>query len=139
MRTTVVGQFADFAAASRAAAELMIAGFAQAQISIVGRDDARFAFAGAVTRELAGATREDFEDRLVCALSRLCVPPRASLRHASSLADGGGIVAVQAEADAARRAEAIVRRHGTAACYAAGSVPFVRCAREREEARLSMA
>ena len=139
MKTTVVGQYVDFAAASRAAAELMIAGFTQAQISIVGRDDLRFAFAGAVTRELAGATHDDFENRLVCALSRLCVPPRAALRHAVSLADGGGLVAVQAEADSARRAEAVMNRHGTAASYAAGAVPFARSSRGREEARLTIA
>jgi hypothetical protein len=139
MRTTVVGQCVDFAAASRAAAELMLAGFAQSQISIVGRDDARFTFAGAVTRDLVGATHDDFENRLVCALSRLCVPPPASLRHAVSLADGGGLVAVQAEADAARRAEAVMNRHGTSASYAAGAVPFVRPARERNEPRLSIA
>ena len=54
MKTTVVGDYQDFAAASRVAAELMLAGFAQAEISIVGRDaardEARFAYAGALAQ-----------------------------------------------------------------------------------------
>ena len=64
MRTTIVGNYEDFAAASRVAAQLMIAGFAQAEISVVGReqvsDGARFAFAGALAQDLSGARDEDF-------------------------------------------------------------------------------
>ena len=136
MKTTVVGDHEDFAAASRAAAELMIGGFTQAQISIVGRDVApgdreasRFAFAGAVACALAGATERDFSDRLVAALSHLCVPPRAAARHADKLAAGGGLVVVQADVEAARQAENVMRRHGVATSYAAGSVPFAHASR----------
>ena len=136
MRTTVVGDHEDFAAASRAAAELMIGGFTQAQISIVGRDVAagscdasRFAFAGAVACALAGATEDDFSDRLVAALSHLCVPPRAAARHAQNLVTGGGLVVVQADVERARHAEIVMRRHGVATSYAAGSVPFAHASR----------
>jgi len=131
MKTTVVGDHEDFAAASRAAAELMIGGFTQAQISIVGRDVARsgqdgsrFVFAGAVSSALAGASDHDFRERLVAALSHLCVPPRAAARHADKLAEGGGLVVVQADVERAKHAEVVMRRHGVAASYAAGSVPF---------------
>jgi hypothetical protein len=131
MKTTVVGEHEDFTAASRAAAELMIAGFTQAQISIVGRDlvaspdsASRFAFAGAVAQSLAGANEADFQDRLVAALAHLCVPPRAAVRHAEKLAGSGGLVVVQADVERARHAEAVMRRHGVATSYAAGSVPF---------------
>ena len=131
MKMTVVGDHEDFAAASRAAAELMIAGFTQAQISIVGRDVAadsghatRFAFAGAVARVLAGACDEDFENRLIVALSHLCIPPRAAARHAQGLANGGGLVVVHADVERAREAEAVMRRHGVASSYAAGSLPM---------------
>jgi hypothetical protein len=136
MKTTVVGEHEDFAAASRAAAELMIAGFTQPQISIVGRDvvtgeqgGSRFAFAGAVACALAGADEHDFRDRLVAALSHLCVPPRAAARHADKLVDGGGLVVVQADVERAKHAEIVMRRHGVAASYAAGSVPFAHAAR----------
>jgi hypothetical protein len=131
MKMTVVGDHEDFAAASRAAAELMIAGFTQSQISIVGRDvvapegaASRFAFAGAVASALAGATEDDFGDRLVAALSHLCVPPRAAMRHAGKMSDSGGLVIVQADVDRARQAETVMRRHGVATSYAAGSVPL---------------
>ena len=130
MKTTVVADHEDFAAASRAAAELMIAGFTQAQISIVGRDvsaggvAARFAFAGAVACELAGASERDFGERLVAALSQLCVPPGAAARPAERLVRGGGLVVVQADVERAKQAEHVMRRHGVPASYAAGSVPF---------------
>ena len=131
MKTTVVGDHEDFAAASRAAAELMIGGFTQAPISIVGRDvvaaggeASRFAFAGAVACALAGASEDDFSERLVAALSHLCVPPRAAARHAEKLADGGGLVVLQADVERARHAESVLRRHGVATSYAAGSVPL---------------
>lgn len=131
MKTTVVGDHEDFATASRAAAELMIVGFTQAQISIVGRelgddDTARFAFAGAVAHTLAGAGDHDFGDRLVAALSHLCVPPRAAARHADNLARSGGLVVVQADVERARHAEQIMRRHGVATSYAAGTLPLSR-------------
>ena len=136
MKTTVVGEHEDFAAASRAAAELMIAGFAQSQISIVGRDlvaerdvAARFAFAGAVAHTLAGASEHDFHDRLVAALAHLCVPPRAAARHADSIARRGGLLVVQADVERAKQAEAVMRRHGIATSYAAGSVPLGHVAR----------
>jgi len=136
MKMTVVGDHEDFAAASRAAAELMIAGFTQAQISIVGRDvvaapdsASRFAFAGAVARTLAGASEDDFSERLVAALSHLCVPPRDARRHADKLAPGGGLVIVQADVERAKQAEHVMRRHGVASSYAAGSVPFAHGAR----------
>ena len=146
MKTTVVGDHADFAAASRAAAELMIGGFTQAQISIVGREveagrggvgeseSARFAFAGAVARTLAGATEQDFWHRLVAALSHLCVPPRAAARHADTLGHSGGLVVVQADVERAKQAEAVVRRHGVATSYAAGSIPLAHSARPRARA-----
>jgi len=131
MKTTVVGDHEDFADASRAAAELMIAGFTQAQISIVGRDvvergqgASRFAFAGAVACALAGATEHDFRERLIAALSHLCVPPRAAARHADGLVDGGGIVVVQADVERAKHAEIVMRLHGVSTSYAAGSIPF---------------
>jgi hypothetical protein len=131
VKLTVVSEHRDFAAASRAAAELMVGGFTQAQISIVGRDvmaagggASRFAFAGAVACELAGATERDFRERLVAALSRLCVPPAAAARHADELLRGGGLVVVQADVDRARHAEVIMRRHGIPASYAAGSMPL---------------
>ena len=141
MKTTVVGDHEDFAAASRAAAELMIGGFTQAQISIVGRDVAagggepsRFAFAGAVAGALAGACEDDFGERLVAALSHLCVPPRAAARHAEKLAGGGGLVVVQADVERARQAEIVMRRHGVATSYAAGSVPFAHVSRAHHTA-----
>jgi hypothetical protein len=130
MKTTVVGDYDDFASASRVAAELMMAGFVQSQISIVGRDTARdgarFAFAGALARDLAGAHERDFAQRLVSALARLCVPPHAATRHAESLAGGGGLVAIQSDHERARRAAAVMRRHGVAECYAAGSIALTR-------------
>jgi hypothetical protein len=136
LKTTVVGDQEDFAAASRAAAELMIAGFAQAQISIVGRDvaagghdAARFAFAGAVSHALAGANDRDFRDRVAAALAHLGVPPRAAARHADDLARGGGLVVVQADAERARRAESVMHRQGLATSYAVGSAPCVDVAR----------
>ena len=136
MKTTVVGEHEDFAAASRAAAELMIAGFTQAQISIVGRDlvaaqdgASRFAFAGAVAQSLAGANEDDFQDRLIAALAHLCVPPRSAARHAEKLARSGGLVVVQADVERARQAETVMRRHGVATSYAAGSVPFAHVSR----------
>src|SRR5918993_3161645 len=80
MRTTVIGLYDDFAAASRASAALMKAGFAQAEISIVGHeavdDGSRFAYAGALAPALSGAREHDFANRLVEALARLGVPPR---------------------------------------------------------------
>jgi hypothetical protein len=137
MKNTVVGEHEDFAAASRAAAELMIAGFTQAQISIVGRDVAatgddasRFAFAGAVAQSLAGASEADFRDRLVAALAHLCVPPRAAARHADLLSRSGGLVVVQADVERAKQAETVMRRHGVATSYAAGSVPFAHVPRQ---------
>ena len=136
MKMTVVGDHENFAAASRAAAELMIAGFTQAQISIVGRDvvagaegASRFAFAGAVARALAGASEHDFENRLIVALSHLCIPPRAAARHAQGLAHGGGLVVVHADIERAKDAEAVMRRHGVASSYAAGSLPMPHLAR----------
>jgi hypothetical protein len=141
MKTTVVGEHHDFAAASRAAAELMIAGFTQAQISIVGRDHvdsnndaSRFAFAGAVAHSLAGANEDDFQDRLVAALAHLCVPPRAAARHADKLAHSGGLVVVQADVERAKQAETVMRRHGVATSYAAGSVPFAHVSRAHASA-----
>lgn len=150
MRTTIVGEYEDFAAASRAAASLMIAGFPQAQIGIVGRyvalhDDAegggraQFAFAGTIARGLTGAVEHDFDERLVCALSRLCVPPAASRRHASALEGGGGLVVLQTSADDVRRAGAAMRQHGTVATYAVGPVPIARCARVCDELRIRAA
>ena len=133
MKTTVVGEHGDFAAASRAAAELMIAGFTQAQISIVGRDviagrhgASRFAFAGAVACALAGAAEHDFRARLVAALSHLCVPPGAAARHAEKLVGGGGLVVVQADVEGARQVELVMRRHGVPTSYAVGSMPLSR-------------
>lgn len=151
MRTTIVGEYEDFAAASRAAASLMIAGFPQAQIGIVGRyvalhdDDAegggraQFAFAGTIARGLTGAVEHDFDERLVCALSRLGVPPAASRRHASALEGGGGLVVLQTSPDDVRRAEAAMRQHGTVATYAVGPVPIARGARVCDELRIRAA
>lgn len=138
MRTTVIGEFHDFAAASQAAAELMVVGYTQAQISVVGRevmsgaDDAsRFAFAGAVARELAGSSEDDFVDRLVFALSQLCVPPRAAVHHAESLAAGGGLVIIQTYPERASQAKAVLDRYGSASSYFAESPPMARTRRLR--------
>jgi hypothetical protein len=57
------------------------------------------------------------------------VPPRAAARHAANLVDGGGLVVVQADVERARHAEIVMRRHGVATSYAAGSVPFAHVAR----------
>ena len=125
MKTTIVGNYEDFAAASRVAAQLMIAGFAQAEISVVGReqvsDGARFAFAGALAQDLSGARDEDFERRLVSGLARLCVPPRAAARHAAIVGQQGGLVAIHAECARARRAESVMAREGAAESYVAGA------------------
>ena len=125
MKTTIIGNYEDFAAASRVAAQLMIAGFAQAEISVVGReqvaDGARFAFAGALAQDLSGARDDDFEQRLVAGLARLCVPPRAAARHAATLAQQGGLVAIHAEYERARRAESVMGREGAAESYVAGA------------------
>ena len=130
MKTTVIGEYPDFAHASRVAAELMIAGFAQAEISIVGReakdDEARFAFAGELARDLSGAHERDFTSRLVAGLAHLCVPPHDASLLAEALADGGGLVAIQSDHERALRALAIMRRHGVAQSYAAGAVPMAR-------------
>lgn len=144
MKTTIVGDYEDFATASRVAAELMVAGFAQAEISIVGRDEvgvpslpaaaSRFAFAGALAQDLAGARESDFEPRLVAALARLCVPPRAAAKHAAAMLHGGGLVAIHAESERARRAECVMRRHGIAESYAAGTLPMARTGRARDDA-----
>ncbi|MFO1313331.1 MAG: hypothetical protein U1F41_14850 [Burkholderiales bacterium] len=148
MRTTIVGEYEDFAAASRAAASLMIAGFPQARIGVVGRNvafngdaegRAQFAFAGAIARELTGAVEDDFDERLVCALSRLCVPPAESSRHARALEGGGGLLVLQVPAEDARRAEAIMREHGTAMTYAVGPLPLTRGARTCDELRIRVA
>jgi hypothetical protein len=125
MKTTVIGNYDDFAAASRVAAELMVAGVAQAEISVVGREEvsegARFAFAGALAQDLSGARDEDFEQRLVAGLARLCVPPRAAARHASTLAKRGGLVAIHADCERARKAHAVMAREGTAERYVGGA------------------
>jgi len=138
MKTTVVGDYQDFAAASRVAAELMLAGFAQAEISIVGRDaardEARFAYAGALAQGLSGAHERDFESRLVAGLAHLCVPPRAAVRHAGALAQGGGLVAIQSDDERAKRALGVMRRHGPAESYSAGVVPMTRGGRGRMHA-----
>ena len=148
MRTTIVGEYGGFAAASRASAALMIAGFPQAQIGIVGRnvalhgdhgDTAQFAFAGAIARGLTGAAEHDFDERLVCALSRLCVPPAASRRHAAALEGQGGLVVLQASADDVRRAEAVMREHGTVASYAGGPVTLARSGLVCDELRIRAA
>jgi hypothetical protein len=146
MKTTVVGDFEDFATASRVAAELMVAGFAQSEISIVGRDElahakpagaSRFAFAGALAQDLAGAREGDFRERLVAGLARLCVPPRAAMRHAQTMLHGGGLVAIHTDVERARRAANVMRRFGTTEGYAAGMVPMTRATRSRADALLS--
>ena len=138
MKTTVVGDYKDFAAASRVAAELMLSGFAQAEISIVGRDtahdEARFAFAGALAQGLCGAHERDFEPRLVAGLAHLCVPPRDAARHAGALTNGGGLVAMQSDHERAKRALGVMRRHGPAESYSAGAVPMARAGRGRVHA-----
>jgi len=140
MKTTVVGDYEDFAQASRVAAELMIAGFAQAEISIVGRDtmhdEARFAFAGELARDLSGAHEHDFTSRLVAGLAHLCVPPHDAALHAEAITDGGGLVAIQSDHERALRALAIMRRHGMAESYAVGAVPLARTHRARGFARV---
>src|SRR5690242_7444800 len=137
MKTTVVGEFTDFALASRVAAELMITGFAQAEISIVGRhaagDEGRFAFAGALARDLSGAREDDFAPRLTAGLAHLCVPPRAAARHAQALAEDGGLVAIHSDHERAQRALAVMRRHGVAESYAAGPAPLARASRPRAQ------
>ncbi len=139
MKTTVVGDFRDFAVASKVAAELMVSGLAQAEIGIVGRDPSRFAFAGALARDLAGARDDDLETRLVDALARLCVPPRAAARHAQSLGEEGGLVAIHVDHERARRAEALMRRHGVVESYAAGMPPLVRHGHAELHARHAVA
>jgi hypothetical protein len=133
MNTTIVGHYEDFATASRVAGELMIAGIAQAEISVVGReeidDGARFAFAGALAASLSGALESDFERRLVAGLAALCVPPRGAARHAAALAHGGGLVAIHADPERARRAESVMQHHGATERYAAGTVPLGRAHR----------
>jgi hypothetical protein len=135
MKTTVVGDYKDFAAASRVAAELMVSGFAQAEISIVGRDsahdEARFAYAGALAQGLCGAHESDFEPRLVSGLAHLCVPPRAAARHAGALAQGGGLVAIQSDHERAKRALGVMQRHGPVESYHAGVLPMARAGRGR--------
>ena len=83
MRTTVIGLYDDFAAASRASAALMKAGFAQAEISIVGHeavdDGSRFAFAGALAPALVGRSR-----------ARLRQPPGRGAGPARRAAAPGG-------------------------------------------------
>ena len=132
MRITIVGDYQDFAIASRVAAELMVAGFAQAEISVVGRDEvddgSRFAFAGALAASLSGARESDFARRLVTGLASLCVPPRAAERHAAALAHGGGLVAIHGDAERARRAESVMQRHGLTERYLAGAITQGRCA-----------
>jgi hypothetical protein len=124
MKTTVIGTYEDFGAASRVAAELMVAGFAQAEISVVGREEveggARFAFAGALAQELSGARDSNFEHRLLTGLARLCVPPPAAARHAASLARQGGLVAIHTECGRARRGATVMAQHGHAESYVAG-------------------
>jgi hypothetical protein len=130
MKTTLVGDYPDFAMASRVAAELLIAGCAKAEVSVVGReeieDGARFAFAGALAMCMSGASERDFEARLVAGLASLCVPPRAAERHAASMAHGGGLVAVHADSERAQRAEAVMHRYGPTERYVVGTVPLGR-------------
>ena len=125
MKTTVIGTYEDFATASRVAAELMMTGFAQAEISVVGReevdDGARFAFAGALAQELSGAHDSNFQHRLATGLARLCVPPRAAARHAASLARTGGLVAINSDSERARRGETVMACHGHAESYVVGA------------------
>ena len=99
MKTTVVGDHENFAAASRAAAELMIAGFTQAQISIVGRDvvagadgASRFAFAGAVARVRWRARRRTISRIDSSSRCRTCAFRRARRPVTpQALARGGGL------------------------------------------------
>lgn len=125
MRTTVVGLYEDFAAASRATAALIKAGFAQSEISIVGHEAAdegpRFAFAGALARALNGAREHDFASRLVDGLARLGVPPRHAAQQADHLRGSGGLVAIQADSDRARQGEAVMGREGATGRYVIGS------------------
>jgi len=145
VKTTVIGEYNDFAVASRVAAELMVAGFAQAEISIVGRAEeakqraSRFVFAGALARDLAGARENDFKTRLVTGLARLCVPPREATRQAEGMIHGGGLVAIQAEPERARRAESVMRRQGRAESYAAGALPMMQAGRVRNAALAAFA
>lgn len=148
MKTTIVGDYGDFATASRVAAELMVAGFAQGAISIVGRDElirpslpgsaSRFAFAGSLAGDLTGAREDDFEPRLVAALARLCVPPRAAARHAAAMLRGGGLVAIQTDSERARRGESVMGRHGSTHSYAAGTLPMARAGRVRDDAAAAL-
>jgi len=128
MRTTVVGLYEDFAAASRASAALMKVGFAQAEISIVGREaveeGTRFAFAGSLARTLAGAREADFNCRLVEGLARLGVPPGQAARHAEHLRGNGGLVAIQTDVDRAQRGETVMAREGVTLRYRIGAFPL---------------
>jgi len=125
MRTTVIGLYDDFAAASRASAALMKAGFAQAEISIVGHeavdDGSRFAFAGALAPALSGAREHDFASRLVEALARLGVPPRQAAQHADHLRGSGGLIAIQAQPERAQFAESVMGQEGETGRYVIGS------------------
>lgn len=128
MRTTVIGTYEDFAAASRATAALMQAGFAQAEISIVGHEAAeegsRFAFAGGLARALHGAREDDFNSRLVDGLAQLGVPPRQAAQHADHLRGSGGLVAIQVDPDRAQQGEVVMAREGFTGRYAVGALPL---------------
>lgn len=125
MRTTVIGNYEDFASASRAAAELMQEGFAQAEISIVGHEAAeegsRFAFAGSLAQALHGAREDDFNARLVGGLAQLGVPPRHAAQHADPLRGSGGLVAIQVAPDRAQKGESVMAREGSTGRYAVGA------------------
>ena len=125
MRTTVIGNYEDFAGASRAAAALMQAGFAQAEISIVGHEAAdegsRFAFAGSLARALHGAREDDFNSRLVGGLAQLGVPPRHAAQHADPLRGSGGLVAIQVDPERAQRGETLMAQEGSTGRYSVGT------------------
>jgi len=125
MKTTVIGVYDDFASASRASAALMQAGFAQAEISIVGHeasdDGSRFAYAGALARTLTGAREHDFAHRLVDGLARMGVPPRQASEHADRLRGSGGLVAIQVDEARARAGEAVMGRQGVTGRYVIGA------------------
>lgn len=147
MHTTLIGIYDNFAAASRAAAALMLEGFSQSEISVVGHEAAadgsargelfaaRFVFAGALGRGLAGAREDDFLSRLVESLARLGVPPRSAMRHAQSLAQTGALVAIRADVDRAAKGEGVLATFGAVARYVTGPVPFRRPAHDGRGAR----
>jgi hypothetical protein len=145
MERAVVGSFASYAAASQVAADLMLAGFAQSEINIVGqgsvragdaeghgelfgqephgREGTRFAGSpdegmiavGSIADELLRAGEGGLLPQLAHGLASMGVENCAAMRHARAVARGGALIALRLAQSRVALAEAVIHRHSAEA------------------------